>query len=169
MLLKNGSEGLQRKEKAPPGLPGGASISFIRGAEVSETGFAEFFFELRHCLEKVCHEAVISDLEDRCFFVLVDGNDDLGVLHARKMLDGTGYADSDVKLGSDNLAGLADLVIVRHEARIDGCARGTHSGTELVSDLFQHGEVFAILHAVAARDDDLGGGESRTVGLGELF
>src|SRR5690606_32589487 len=130
MLLKNGAEGLQRKEKAPPGMPGGASISVIRGEEVSETGFGEFFFELRHGLEKVCHEAVVSNLEDRRFFVLVDGNDDLGVLHAREMLDGTGNADSDVKLGGDHLAGLADLIVVGHEAGIDGCARGTHGRSE---------------------------------------
>ncbi len=85
------------------------------------------------------------------------------------MLDRAGNADRDVELGSDDLAGLADLVVVRHEARIDRGARGADAGAELVGDLFEHGEVLAVLHAAAARDDDLGRRQFRTIRLRQFF
>src|SRR5690606_4963063 len=66
--------------------------------------------------EEVADEAVIGDLEDRGFLVLVDGDDDLGILHAGQMLDRAGDADGDVEFGRDDLAGLADLPVVRRIA-----------------------------------------------------
>src|SRR5258707_15280616 len=78
--------------------------------------------ELRHQLEEVADEAVIGDLEDRRLLVLVYGDDDLGILHPGEMLDGAGNADRDIEIGGDDLAGLADLVVVGHEAGIDGGA-----------------------------------------------
>ena len=46
-------------------------------ANRSEAGLAEFFFKLGYSLEEVRDEAVVSDLEDRRLFVLVDRHDDL--------------------------------------------------------------------------------------------
>ena len=79
-------------------------------------------------------EAVVGDLEDRRLLVLVDGDDDLGILHAGEMLDGAGYAAGDVEVRRDDLAGLADLPVVRRIAGIDGGAAGAHGRAELVGD-----------------------------------
>src|SRR5260370_23557581 len=79
----------------------------------------ELGVELRYQLEEVADEAVIGDLEDRRLLVLVDGDDDLRILHPGEMLDGARDTDRDVEIGSDDLAGLPDLVVVRDEAGID--------------------------------------------------
>src|SRR3990172_8270265 len=44
-------------------------------------------FELRQSLEEVGYEAIVRDLEDRRLAILVDRDDDLGILHAGKVLD----------------------------------------------------------------------------------
>src|SRR3954468_2507634 len=79
-------------------------------------------FELRECLEEVADEPVIGDAENRRAFVLVDGNDNLGILHARKMLYRSRYADGDVKFRGNDLACLANLPVIGHKARVDGGA-----------------------------------------------
>src|SRR5579883_1074070 len=114
----------------------------------------ELGVELGHDLEEIADEAVIGDLEDGRLLVLVDGDDDLRILHAGKVLNGAGDADRDVELRRHDLAGLADLVIVRHETGIDRGARGADGGAELVGDAFEQAEIVARLHAAAAGDDD---------------
>ena len=47
------------------------------------------FFELGEGLEEVCDQAVVGDLEDRGFLVLVDSDYDLGILHACEVLNGS--------------------------------------------------------------------------------
>src|SRR6478609_5228660 len=108
--------------------------------------------QLGHDLEQVTHDAVVGNLEDRRFLVLVDRHDGLAVLHAGEMLDGAGDADGDVEVGRDHLAGLADLVVVRHVTRIDRGAAGAETGAELVSQGLEHLEVLAALQATAAAD-----------------
>ena len=49
---------------------------------------AEGLCQRRHDLEQVADDAVLGDVEDRCVFVLVDGDDDLGIGHAGQVLDG---------------------------------------------------------------------------------
>ena len=44
--------------------------------------------KFRHGLEKIGDKAEIRHLEDGGFIVLIDGDDDLGILHAGEMLDG---------------------------------------------------------------------------------
>ncbi|MNN77998.1 hypothetical protein D3C81_1945100 [compost metagenome] len=85
------------------------------------------------------------------------------------MLDGTGDAHGDVQLRGDDLAGLADLHVVGHEAGIDRGARGTNGGAELVGHGVEQLEVVAVLHAAATGDDDLRRGQLRTLGLCQLF
>src|ERR1700741_1491246 len=65
---------------------------------------AEFFHQLRHDGKQIADEAIIRDAENRRFFVLVDCDDDLRVLHTSQMLDRAGDADRDVKLRRDDLA-----------------------------------------------------------------
>src|SRR6185369_13339396 len=79
----------------------------------------ELLVEFGQNLEQIADQAVIGDLENRRFLVLVDRDDDLRVLHAGEMLDRTGNADREVQLRRDDLAGLADLVVVGHEPGID--------------------------------------------------
>src|SRR5215471_21223476 len=45
--------------------------------------------KLRKCLVEVGNKSVISDLKDGRFLVLVDGDNDLRILHAGEMLNGS--------------------------------------------------------------------------------
>src|SRR6266478_2314015 len=90
--------------------------------------------ELGQGLKQIGNQAVIGDAENGRAFVLVDGNDDFGILHACKMLDRTGNSDCDVELGRHHLSGLADLAVVGNEAGIDGGARCADSGAESIRD-----------------------------------
>ena len=57
-----------------------------------------------------------------------------GILHAREVLDRAGNADRDIDFGSNDLAGLPDLIVVRRIARVDGCAARADTGAELVGE-----------------------------------
>src|SRR5688572_4746299 len=132
--------------------------------------FAKLRREFGQGLIKVGNQPVIGDLEDRCFLILVDGDDHLGILHAGQMLDRAGNADRNVEVRRNYLAGLSDLPVVRRIAGIDRRARGADRSAELVRhrlDIF--GEVVARLHGAAARDDDPGRGQLRPVRLRELL
>ena len=90
------------------------------------------------------------------------------ILHAGQMLDRARNTDRDIELRRHDLAGLADLPVVRRVAGVDRGARGAHRRPELVGYRLDVGlEVLRLLHRPAARDDDLGGRELRPVGLGE--
>src|SRR3546814_2524581 len=64
-------------------------------------GSAQFLLQLGNRHEEVGHEAVVGNLEDRRLLVLVDGDDDLRILHAGEMLDGSGDTDGDVEVRSE--------------------------------------------------------------------
>ena len=68
--------------------------------------------QLRHDLEEVGDETVVGNLENRRFRSFADRHDHLRILHAGQMLDGAGDADGDIELRGDDLAGLADLIVV---------------------------------------------------------
>ena len=54
---------------------------------------SNFGRQLRHGLEKVVDETVVSHLKDGRLLVLVDGHDYLRILHAGEVLDGPRYAN----------------------------------------------------------------------------
>ena len=56
-----------------------------------------FALHLGHGFEKVGDEAEVGDLEDGCLGVLVDGHDELRVLHAGQMLNRPRNSDGDVE------------------------------------------------------------------------
>jgi hypothetical protein len=91
--------------------------------------------QLRDNLEQVADEPDVGDLEDRRLLVLVDRDDRLRILHPGEVLDRAGNADRDVDVGSDDLARLADLVIIGRIARVDRGARRTDGGAELTEKL----------------------------------
>src|SRR5690554_2703244 len=129
----------------------------------------QLFLKLRYCFKQIRNQAVISNLEDRRFFILVDRNDHLGIRHTGQVLDGTGDADCDVQLRRNDLAGLANLHVVRYETCVNRGAGCTNGSAHQVSNLLQHLEVVAVLHAAATGDNDTGRSQIRTVRLGFLF
>src|ERR671936_1256625 len=69
----------------------------------------ELLRQRRHHLEEVADDAVVGDLEDRRFRILVDGHDDLRRPHPGQMLDGAGNAEAEIELGRDCPPRLAEL------------------------------------------------------------
>ena len=87
----------------------------------------ELFVQFGYQLEQIADKSVIGDGKDRRLFVLIDCDDHFGILHARQVLDRPGNTDGDIQFRGDDLAGLADLVVVGLVAGIDrgaGCANG---------------------------------------------
>ncbi|GAB1461602.1 hypothetical protein MASR2M50_33770 [Thauera sp.] len=85
------------------------------------------------------------------------------------MLDRARDADRDVELRRDDLAGLADLVVVGHVAGVDRGARGAQRGAELVGERLEElVVVVAAAQATTARDDDLGSAELGALALDDL-
>src|ERR1700691_1627115 len=68
---------------------------------------------------KIRDQAVVGDLEDRRLLVLVDGDDDLRILHPRQMLDRARDADRNIEIRRHHLAGLADLPVIGGVTGVD--------------------------------------------------
>src|SRR5690606_17567271 len=106
---------------------------------------------------------------DRRFLVLVDGDDGLRILHAGEVLDRARDADRDIDLRGDDLAGLADLIVVGDIARVHRRAARADARAELVGERFDDRvEILAVLERAAARDDDLGRGQLGPLGFGDF-
>ena len=93
---------------------------------------SEFVGQFWYDFKQIADQPDIGDLENRCLLVLVDRDDRLAVLHAREMLDRSLYDDGYVDIGRDDLAGLADLVIVGGIACVDRRAGCAHRSAEPV-------------------------------------
>src|SRR4051812_42787402 len=111
---------------------------------------SELAREFRYELEKIADKTVVGNLEYRRFGVLVYRDDNLAVLHARKVLDRTRDTDGDIQVGRDDLACLPDLVIIGHVASIDSRSRRADCGVQLVGQGLQQLEILAAGHAPAA-------------------
>src|SRR6516165_8446600 len=61
--------------------------SMVALAPWSTAELAKFRRQFRQRLVEIGDQSIVGDLEDRRLFVLVDGHDDLRVLHAGEMLD----------------------------------------------------------------------------------
>ncbi len=73
------------------------------------------------------------------------------------MLDRAGDADGDIDFGGDDLAGLADLIVVGDIACVDRRAACADACAELVRQREDgRGECVGIFQCATARDDDLG-------------
>lgn len=83
--------------------------------------------QLRHDLEQVAHDAVVSHTEDRSGFVLIDCDDALRILHTSSVLDRTGDAQGHIDLGMDRLAGLTHLVVSAQPASVGNGTGCTHN------------------------------------------
>src|SRR6476619_5407887 len=81
-------------------------------------------FEFGEDDEKIADEAIVRHLEDRGLLILVDGDNDLRILHSGEVLDGTRNADSYVQIRCHHLARLTDLPVVGSVASINGGSGG---------------------------------------------
>src|SRR5688572_2685150 len=71
------------------------------------------------------------------------------------MLDRAGNPDRDINAGSDDLAGLTDLIIIRRVTRINGRPRGPDRGAQLVGKGIDQGvELLGRTERPTARNDD---------------
>ncbi len=77
------------------------------------------------------------------------------------MLDGAGDTNRNIQLGGDNLAGLADLPVVRRKPGIDGGAGGTNGSAQLVRQLLDDCKILLAAHAAHAGNNDAGSGQCR--------
>ena len=151
-------------------MEGGYAVDAL-GANVAAflVRLLELLGQLRDDLEQVADQADVGDLEDRRVLVLVDRDDDLRILHAGEVLDRARNADRDIDFGGDDLAGLADLIVVGRIAGVDRGAAGADARLELVGErIEQRMELLRRAEGAAARDDDLGAGQLGPLGLGEL-
>src|SRR5215469_4483608 len=164
------SEAISRKMRIPVAIAAArrARLAMPMRSSGSLLALGELGIELGKNLEQVADQPVIGDLEDRRLLVLVDGDDHLRILHTRQMLDRAGDADGDVKLRRNDLAGLADLIVIRHKPGIDRGAGCADRRAEPVGDRFQQVEIVARLHSAPAGDDDAGAGELRPLGFRQL-
>eukprot|EP00964_Phaeocystis_antarctica_P147861 scaffold114566_cov63-Phaeocystis_antarctica.AAC.2 len=148
-----------------PSYTGPTAVLSVQG----DPPLLELLLELRQRLEEVGDQAVVGHLEDGRVLVLVDGDDDLGVLHACQVLDRSRQPHRNVQVRRHDLAGLPDLHVVGAHARVDRRARRAHRGVERARERVKHREVLGRAHAAPARDDGLGGGELGPVRLGDLL
>ena len=129
----------------------------------SDSSGSELLSEFLDHVDRICLQIVVRDLKDRSFGVLIDGHDDLGVLHAGHVLNGAGNAEGHIELGSHDFSGLADLRFAGHEVHVNHGAGGTKSGPHLFSKLVESGKALFVKEAATAGYDALGGEQIRTV------
>src|SRR5678816_3462874 len=133
-----------------------ASSRFRARSTCSRTSNPSAFqlaLELRHYRKEVADQTNVGGLEDRRFAILVDGDDRARILDAGHVLDRTGNADRHVELRRDDLAGLADLHVVRDVARVHGRARSAHRSAEALSQAEDDLEVVGTADAASAGYD----------------
>src|SRR3546814_457984 len=88
--------------------------------DLCRQGAIEFW---QNC-EQVANDPIVGNLEDRRFLILVDRDDDFGILHAGEMLDRSRNSDRDIEIRRNNLPRLTNLPVVRGVTGIDGGTRG---------------------------------------------
>src|SRR5207237_4677134 len=99
-------------------------------------------------------DSVTGNLEDRRILVFVDGDDCLGGAHAGEVLDRAGNSDRDVELGTDEPAGLTDLVAVRSPAIVGYSAgRANCRIPERRGQLFDELEILRCFQPASSGDD----------------
>src|SRR4051794_26902501 len=97
----------------------------------------QLLFEGVGHLEEVDGGAVVRDVEDRRFRILVDGHDRRRALHAGEVLHGARDPQRDVDARLDRPARLADLTVARHPARVDQRPRRGECRAELVRQFLE--------------------------------
>src|SRR5947199_3275042 len=86
-------------------------------------GFFQRFGEGGHDFEDIGDDAVVGDLKNWTLLVFVDRYDSARAFHADDMLDGAAYAEREIQLRRNGLAGAADLALHREPTFIADGAR----------------------------------------------
>ena len=73
------------------------------------------------------------------------------------MLDSTGDTQSNIHLGMNGLAGLANLMVGRQPAGVDGCTRAADNAAQLCSQLLSQSDALLdiLADATANRNDEV--------------
>ena len=100
--------------------------------------------------------AVIGDLEDRRFGVLVDRDDRARALHSDQVLNRAGDPERDVQLRRDGLARAANLALHRQPAVVADRPRRRKLGAKGLRQLFGNRQVLLRLDPAPDGDDPLG-------------
>src|SRR5437660_1538858 len=143
----------------------GALYSLIDAS--AKAVLSQLLHQFRNDLEQVSDDPIVRHLEYRRFLVLVDGDDDAAVLHTCQVLDRAGDSHGDVEFRRDDLAGLPDLPVVRHEPRVHRGARSPHRRAQLVGKRLENLEIITGSHAAPARHHHARGRQLGALGLGE--
>src|SRR5947209_18091553 len=105
--------------------------------------FAAFHFlrQLWQNGQGISNDAQISNREDGCMLIFIDGHDILGTLHPRQVLNSPTDTASNIERWFDGLAGLTNLVAVGQPASIDDSASRTCRASQSSSQLLDEVEV----------------------------
>ena len=76
------------------------------------------FDHFRNDFEQIPNQSVVGNFEDRLILILVDSNDQLGMIHSGFMLDGSADSKRHIDLRMNGFSGLADLPVCIHESCI---------------------------------------------------
>merc|ERR1740123_2917803 len=85
----------------------------------------QLFVHFRHHIEQIADNSIVCNLEDRGFSVLIDGDNDLAILHSCQVLDGTGDSNGDVQTRSNDFTSLPNLEVISDKSGIDSRSGGT--------------------------------------------
>src|SRR5215204_3742039 len=115
----------------------------------------DFFSQFWDRFEEIGDEAVVSDTEDRRFWVLVYCDNHFRVFHASKMLDRARNANREIEFRSNDFPCLSNLEVIRNKTRVyrrtacsHRCAKSINQGFEI------RREILSRFQTTAARDDD---------------
>ena len=110
----------------------------------------------RNYFIQITNYAVISNVEDVGILILVDSNDAVRAAHACYVLDSAGDTASNVKLRSNGLAGLANLVSMCDPAAVNSCTGSTYYAAEQICKGLKSGvESLRAAHSASAGYDDV--------------
>ena len=104
-------------------------------------------------LKKVSYDTYISNIKDWSIFIFVDSYDIVSTCDTCNVLCSTWDTASDVKLGSNALAWLTDLVSSWNPASFDRCSCCTDNAAKCISKLFKDCKVFSRTNTTSAGND----------------
>src|SRR5579872_1873486 len=116
--------------------------------------FFYFFSDLWQDGERVPNDSQVSDGENGCVLVFVDGDNVFRTLHTRQVLDGTTDANSDIERWFDCFTSLPNLIAVREPASINNSASRAGSAAEGRCEFLDKVVILRFAEAAPATYDD---------------
>ncbi len=113
--------------------------------------FVEFLGQGWDDLEKVTHNPVGGDVEDRGIGIGIDGYDALSILHPHNVLNRSGDTASQIEARRDRLPLAADLAVPAQPLTIDNGTTGCNLRPESFRQLLDNLQIFRFLDAAPHR------------------